>query len=258
MIKAVHVSDVGRVRSKNEDSSWINSLEHGYTLGIVADGMGGHQAGDIASRLAVETIAADLSSLEAGLSLDACKAALSDAIMHANEVIYTKASQDEQYYNMGTTVVAVLLQGGTGVIGHVGDSRAYKVKREEIIQLTEDHTLVNELLKNGQISQEQADYHPHRNVITRALGTDLEVTIDFDHVALNPGEVLLLCSDGLSNLLSTAQMAQVIALQELSLEAKAERLLQLALHAGGDDNITVALFEVVEETADLGMKGWNS
>ncbi|MDO7905245.1 Stp1/IreP family PP2C-type Ser/Thr phosphatase [Paenibacillus sp. JX-17] len=247
MIKTVHVSHVGRVRSVNEDSAWIRHLEQGYILGIVADGMGGHVAGDTASRLAVETMAEDLATLEQGLSAAALSAALSDAILHANDVIYQTASRDEKYYNMGTTVVAVLLNDASGIIGHIGDSRAYMVSGNQVRQVTEDHSLVNELYKNGQISQEEADNHPRRNVLTRALGTDAEVKVDLDPIGLEPGDVLLLCSDGLSDLVSSQQIGQVVGQRDLPLEERADRLLHLALLAGGDDNITVALFELQPE-----------
>lgn len=120
MINTVHVSHVGRVRSVNEDSVFISTLEHGYTLGVVADGMGGHLAGDTASRLAVETVSADLSSLEPGMSMDAIRAALGDAILHANEVIYQEASKDEKLHNMGTTIVAVLFRDSEGISGISG------------------------------------------------------------------------------------------------------------------------------------------
>ncbi|MGW8442376.1 Stp1/IreP family PP2C-type Ser/Thr phosphatase [Paenibacillus sp. SEL1] len=255
MIKTVHVSHVGRVRSVNEDSAWIRHLEQGYILGIVADGMGGHLAGDTASRLAVETLAADLATLESGLSAHSLTAALSDAILHANEVIFQTAARDEKYHNMGTTVVAVLLNDASGIIGHIGDSRAYVVSKGAVRQLTEDHTLVNELFKNGQISKEERENHPRRNVLTRALGTDSEVKVDIDSIALEKGDVLLLCSDGLSNLVTEEQISKVVGAAENPLEERADRLLHLALLAGGDDNITVALFELPDDTVSLSEKG---
>ncbi|GAB6990501.1 Stp1/IreP family PP2C-type Ser/Thr phosphatase [Paenibacillus pini] len=260
MIKTVHISNIGRVRSVNEDSVWVNHLPQGYTVGIVADGMGGHQAGDTASRLAVETMARDLTALEADMSTEGLRAALSDAIIHANDVIYKEASKNEKFHNMGTTIVAILLAGASGFIGHIGDSRAYKITNDEVIQLTEDHTLVNELYKSGQITLEELKTHPRRNVLTRALGTDAEVSPVLDPVTLLAGEVLLLCSDGLSNLVSGQHMSQVTGKLDVPLDERAERLLQLALLAGGDDNITVALFELqdLEEVAGASIKEWDS
>lgn len=243
-MNTVHVSHVGRVRSVNEDSAWIRHLDQGYILGIVADGMGGHLAGDTASRLAVETVSEDLALLEPGLSAALLTAALSDAILHANEVIFRTAAGDDKLHNMGTTVVALLMSDTSGIIGHIGDSRAYKITGSQVVQLTEDHTLVNELYKNGQISEEEIQVHPLKNVVTRALGTDEEVKVDLYPVELKAGEVLMLCSDGLSNLVNNEQMGTVIGHAELTLAERADRLLQLALLAGGDDNITVALFEM--------------
>lgn len=258
LINTVHVSHVGRVRQVNEDSVLICQMEHGYTLGIVADGMGGHLAGDTASRLAVQTVSEDLASLEPDMSMDAIQAALSDAILHANEVIYQEASADERLHNMGTTIVAVLLRGHEGCIGHIGDSRAYKVSAGQVSRLTDDHTLVNELFKSGQITEEELESHPRKNVLIRALGTDIDVSVEMSAVTIEAGEALLLCSDGLSNLVKRDRIGQIVGSLDIPLQEKADRLLQLALLAGGDDNITVALLEHQEEAAGQSKKGWNS
>ncbi|MGG0823068.1 Stp1/IreP family PP2C-type Ser/Thr phosphatase [Paenibacillus turicensis] len=252
MIRTVHVSDVGLVRSVNEDTAWTQQLGHGLTLGIVADGMGGHQAGDVASKLAVETIVTDLSEISNDVSLQECEIALKEAIIHANEVVYRRAQQHEEYRNMGTTVVAALLKGQAGIIGHIGDSRAYLYRQEKLEQLTEDHSLVNVLLKNKQISAAEASVHPRRNVLTRALGTDEEVMVDMDHITLELGDTLVICSDGLSNFVTTAQMIDTLGNTLLSLQSRADTLLQLALEAGGEDNITVVLIELGGDTEDTG------
>lgn len=257
MIKTVYVSDVGHVRSVNEDSSWVAALEQGLTLGIVADGMGGHQAGDTASRLAVETIVSDLRTLSRTTSSELRREALRKAILHANEVVFRTASESVEYHNMGTTVVAILMDRREGIIGHIGDSRAYLFRQGNITQLTEDHTLVNELVKSRQISEEEAYNHPRRNVITRALGTDAQVAVDLIHVALKEGDILLLCSDGLSSYVSRQQMAQTVGLPNVSLKDRADHLLQLALDAGGEDNITVALFEI-SGTDGSSVKEWTT
>ena len=256
MINFVSVTNIGYVRAVNEDSAYTSSLQQGYTLGIVADGMGGHQAGDTASRLAVETISRDLQNLDAGLSLDRCAILLRDAILHANSVIYRAAADNPQLHNMGTTVVAVLLSSTGGVIGHIGDSRAYKFKDGVMTQLTEDHTLVNELVKNNQISEAEASMHPRRNVIMRALGTDAEVEVDLYPVALEEKELLLVCSDGLSSYVPQEQMTLVLGMAGLSLQERADKLVKLALDAGGDDNITVVLLEQPEAPVS-GIKEWS-
>ncbi|OPA78781.1 serine/threonine protein phosphatase [Paenibacillus selenitireducens] len=246
----VQRSDVGRVRTINEDLSWVQTLDNGHTLAIVADGMGGHQAGDTASRLAVATVTEQLQSLEADLTTEQLSEALTNAILRANRVIYELASQDMKYHNMGTTIVAVLLDGAAGVIGHIGDSRIYKVNNHSIEQLTEDHSLVNELLKSGQITDEEAEHHPRKNVLTRALGTDPDVSVEISTISFEPGEMLVLCSDGLSNRVSEEQMTATVFSSDYSLEDKADLLLQMALQAGGEDNITVVLLEQTEESAE--------
>lgn len=256
MIRTVQASDIGRVRTVNEDSVWIGATRHGYTLGIIADGMGGHLAGDTASRLALETVRNILDLLQPDLPETELKEALSAAIVEANHTVHREAHNDEKYHNMGTTIVAALLKGSTGVIGHIGDSRAYLIQNGAAKQLTEDHTLVNELFRNGQISQEELDNHPRRNVLTRALGTDTEVSADLADVTLAIGEILLLCSDGLSNFVSQEHLGKVAGIHEISLEERAERLLQLALLAGGSDNISVAMLEHQGEAAVPETKEW--
>ncbi|MBY9082280.1 Stp1/IreP family PP2C-type Ser/Thr phosphatase [Paenibacillus sp. HN-1] len=257
MINTVHVSDIGRVRSVNEDSVWTGVTRHGYTLAIIADGMGGHLAGDTASRLALETIRGELEELAPDLTGEELKDALLNAVIKANATVFEQAGSDERYHNMGTTVVSVLMGEQSGCIGHIGDSRAYIIKDGIAKQLTEDHTLVNELFKNGQISQEELGTHPRRNVLIRALGTDQEIQVDLLPIELGPGEVLLLCSDGLSNFVSAEHLGKVAGLQEISLEERADRLLQLALLAGGGDNISVAMLEHQEEAAVPESKEWD-
>lgn len=228
----------------NEDRAWAVSGGPAHALAIVADGMGGHQAGDVASELAVEAFReATQASVASTLSGAEAELLIRQAILQANEVVYGIASQNEQYHNMGTTVVAALIQGEQGVIGHIGDSRAYQIRDDAMHQITEDHTLVNELLRSGQITAEEAANHPRRNVLTRALGTEANVEVDLLKIDWRPGDVLLLCSDGLSNMVDDAGILETIRMPDLDLDAKAARLVELALQAGGDDNITVVLLQ---------------
>ncbi|MCZ8511428.1 Stp1/IreP family PP2C-type Ser/Thr phosphatase [Paenibacillus filicis] len=240
MLKMAYQSDIGRVRQVNEDRAIVQEDLNGLTLAIVADGMGGHQAGDIASQMAVELIQQQLQSMNRGTPLDQRQRELKAAIEAANEKIFEFASGRENYHGMGTTVVAVVSDENTAVIAHIGDSRAYRIHGDRIEQLTEDHSLVNELVKSGQITPEEADHHPRRNVLTRALGTEPSIEVDVREMVWEPGDLLLLCSDGLSALLTRDQLL-ALANAEGELDDKVKRLVTGALDAGGDDNITVVL-----------------
>ncbi|CAM4252556.1 Stp1/IreP family PP2C-type Ser/Thr phosphatase [Paenibacillus tarimensis] len=240
-MKTANRSDIGRIRLVNEDRAWAQMTAAGVGVAIVADGMGGHQAGDVASQLAVDTFREAMSGVSGELTLEAAKTLLRQAILQANEVVYELASQNDHYHNMGTTVVAALLLQDSGVVGHIGDSRAYKLRQGDLRQLTEDHTLVNELAKSGQISAEEAASHPRRNVLTRALGTDREVEVDIKGFSWKEDDLLLLCSDGLYSMVSDEEMRMTLIESELDLDGKAERLIEQALRAGGEDNVTVLL-----------------
>ncbi len=233
------LSDPGKVRRRNEDSYVCEP-----PLFAVADGMGGAQAGEIASRLA----AAALRDYRGGDSLDA-EGRLRSIIQEANRRIYARAANDPQVSGMGTTVTAALL-GDEGVaIGHVGDSRAYRVRDGALEQLTQDHSLVADLVRSGRLTPEQAEVHPQRSVITRALGTDAAVQVDSLTVDARPDDVFLICSDGLSTMVDEATVLKTIKKQS-SLEAAARALIQAANKGGGEDNITVVLFSVEEGAGD--------
>ncbi|WP_274361546.1 Stp1/IreP family PP2C-type Ser/Thr phosphatase [Paenibacillus thermotolerans] len=240
MLISAHKSDVGRVRSVNEDRAVVRNGLGGLTFAVVADGMGGHQAGDTASQITVEILQQELEKLCAEGNLEECAGHLREAIRQANAKVFEIASSKEHYRGMGTTVTAALADAEHLLIGHIGDSRAYLVNGEDARQLTEDHTLVYELLKSGQITPEEAQLHPRRHVVTRALGTDAEVEIDIEKLSWHSGDTLVICSDGLSNLVDLEDMIRTLR-TDAPLQEKADLLVQLALDAGGDDNITVVL-----------------
>jgi serine/threonine protein phosphatase PrpC len=233
-------TDIGRIRLVNEDRSVVQEDLNGFVMAIVADGMGGHQAGDLASQMAIEIIQEHLQSLEKHMSLDQCKAALQAAIGNANQSIYEFAQSKEQYHGMGTTVVAILANEQFLAIGHIGDSRAYLVSEDQILQLTEDHSLVTELLRSGEITAEEATNHPRRNVLTRALGTDAHVEVEVGHFEWKENHIVLMCSDGLSGQLDNIAIYNILH-KEQDLDWKADELVAKALLAGGDDNISVIL-----------------
>lgn len=251
-VRTVLQSHVGKVRQVNEDQAWSGRLLSGHMAAIVADGMGGHRAGDVASGLAVDSLVQSLKNWEKASSAKEEASRLRDMIRKANSVVYETASLNEQYHNMGTTVVMALLDGNTGLIGHIGDSRAYRLRRGKLEQITEDHTLVNELTKSGQLSPEEAAHHPRRNVLTRALGTDREVEVDVQIIDWQIGDRILLCSDGLSGLVEPQDMLATLEDTSAKLEEQAQRLIDLALEAGGDDNITVVL---VADDGKIGAAG---
>lgn len=231
-------SHVGCVRQINEDYYACVVTLHGKVLAIVADGMGGHRAGDVASRMAVERIVSELRNLEAGLDPEDERARLMDAILLANEEVYKYAEEHPECSGMGTTVVATLLGPEGGVTAHIGDSRIYLNQSSGLIQHTEDHTLVQELIKSGQITLEEAAVHPQRNVVMRALGTEKDVLVDLGSFTWSNNDVILLCSDGLTNKVSVQAIRKELE-EPLSLQEQVDALVQQAIDAGGTDNITL-------------------
>ncbi|MGQ7280161.1 Stp1/IreP family PP2C-type Ser/Thr phosphatase [Brevibacillus thermoruber] len=231
-------SHVGRVRQVNEDYFACIADLNGRVLAVVADGMGGHQAGDIASRLAVERIVKELRHLDSELSGEDARERLMNALLMANEEVYRYAQEHPECSGMGTTIVAALLGETGGVTAHIGDSRLYHFNADGLQLKTEDHSLVHELMKSGQITAEEASVHPQRNVLMRALGTEPDVRIDLGQFNWSEGDVVLLCSDGLSNKVHHSVMVEWLK-RPVSLQAQVDGLVEHALEAGGEDNITL-------------------
>lgn len=233
-------SDIGRVRSVNEDRAAVQAFGSNKGWAVIADGMGGHQAGDTASQLAIDMIRKGLDELDESYTLEQCQEKITSVIEAANTHIFQCAQADEHLRGMGTTIVLAWISGDDLLISHVGDSRAYLYQNETLTQLTEDHSLVNELVKSGQITKEEADHHPRRNVLTRALGTEEFIWIDHHSYKWEQGNMLLLCSDGLTNKVDLETITNVMA-SKIVLEDKVNELVDLALQAGGDDNVSVIL-----------------
>jgi protein phosphatase len=251
---SVGLSDVGRKRSSNEDSFTIDA---GHRLFVVADGMGGHAAGEVASRLAVESIERHISGSdprkeptlpaslrspspeEAALPIPARRVLTS--IRLANHEIVRSVRRNRSMRGMGTTVVTILIEGSRAYIGSVGDSRVYLVRGSAIQQLTSDHTFVNEQVQAGAISEAEARKHPARNILTRAVGSQEEVEADLVQQDLKEGDVLLLCSDGLSSMAEDEEILQALLSEKGDLQASCKQLIDLANSHGGDDNVTVVL-----------------
>ena len=231
-------TDIGKVRPINEDSFYLPAQGEGFCA--VADGMGGHNAGEVASAMAVQAFAGEM-RLCASISGEGMKA----AVERANACVFEKSVQDAQCSGMGTTFTALGWQNGRAHIAHVGDSRAYLIRNGAIMRLTIDHTLVEEMVLKGLITPREAKYHPKRNYITRALGTAESVEVDVIQLELQRGDIFFLCSDGLSNHVEDRQILEN-AQSAASWEDALEHLIQIALDEGGSDNIT-ALFAVYEE-----------
>lgn len=236
---AAGLTDTGRKRRRNEDAFVCRA-----PLFAVADGMGGAQAGEVASRLA----AAAISERAPASSGEGVVAAL---VAEANRRVWRRSQEDVSHSGMGTTITVALadLAGGTVAIGHVGDSRAYRIRGESLEQLTADHSLVAELVRRGRLSPEEAETHPQRSVITRALGTEADVDADLFTVEALPGDLFLLCSDGLTTMLPDEEILRVTAGSEAGLESVARALVDAANAAGGEDNITVVAFALEEGEA---------
>jgi serine/threonine protein phosphatase PrpC len=242
-------TDPGRKRRRNEDAYVVAP-----PLFAVADGMGGAQAGEVAARLATAAFREYHEADELG-----GEERVAAIIQEANRRIYERARADTEVSGMGTTITAALLEGGQIVIGHVGDSRAYRVRDGRLEQLTNDHSLVADLVRSGRISPEEADTHPQRSVITRALGTDPGVDVDSLAVDAQPGDLYLLCSDGLTTMLADEEILEIL-LGAKSLEHAGKDLVKAANRRGGEDNVTVVLFAVeaeerLEETAVMSGDG---
>jgi len=241
-MKSASRTDIGHVRVVNEDRALVVPELQGFTLAIVADGMGGHQAGDTASQLAVELIRDELRILPPGESGAVYEERLRLAIAAANTRIYETAKAQEQFSGMGTTVVVTLADEAGLLVAHIGDSRAYLYQDGRLVQLTDDHSLVYELVRSGQLTKEEAEKHPRRNVLIRALGTDESVDADIRYHDWKPGDIVLLCSDGLSGMITERMIGDALGAGG-ELEKTADTLVELALAEGGDDNITVVLLE---------------
>ena len=243
-------TDVGRKRQGNEDRFCLDP-----TLGlyVVADGMGGHAAGEVASRLAVETIqewmgkylsGADVAIVGPAAAAGSAEANfLLSSIRLANRIIFDSAKDRREYTGMGTTVVAVLAQDDRFVLAHVGDSRIYRIRRDHIVQISRDHSFVQEQVDSGMMSAAEAHQSQYRHMITRALGLKESVDVDLTEEPARPGDVLLLCSDGLSDLLDDEDMLVAVRDHAGDLDQACQALVDRANAKGGDDNITVLVVQ---------------
>ncbi len=234
------VSDIGLRRESNQDSMFV-STDLEFPLFVVADGMGGHNAGDLASSMAVEGMIMFLKENRGRLKKEnEIKKCIREAIEYVNNKIYLKSLESTEFNGMGTTLTTVFIDKKRLYIGHVGDSRAYLIRDNNLNKLTEDHTLVNELIKKGSISVEEAIKHPQRNLITRAVGTSCDIISDITTVDKMPKDIIILCSDGLTNMIDEEIILRIVQQYDnKDMNNICNILVRLAIENGGKDNITV-------------------
>ena len=236
--RSTGLSHPGRKRRRNEDA-WVCQPP----LFAVADGMGGARGGEIASRVAATALGETVegSGEERVVAL----------IQEANRRVFERAREDADASGMGTTITVALVEDSVVAIGHVGDSRAYLIRDQKVEQLTEDHSLVAELVRSGRLSPEEADIHPQRSVITRALGTDPDVDVDSFSVEARPDDVFLICSDGLTSMIDDEKILGIVQNGRENFDGVAKSLIDAANQSGGEDNITVVFFEITDKAPEV-------
>ena len=234
-----HGTDTGKKRRRNEDEYVVEP-----PLFAIADGMGGAQAGELASSLAAGAVRGGEGAAGGGEEY------VVELIQEANRRVYQRSSQDAAVSGMGTTMTVALVEEGAVFFGHVGDSRAYLIRDGKLEQLTEDHSLVAELVRSGKLSPEEAETHPQRSVITRALGTDPDVDVDTFSIPTQPGDLFMLCSDGLTSMVEDDVILSTVEKHRDNLQTAAKALIRAANKGGGEDNITVVFFEIGEQVGE--------
>ncbi|MBT2681307.1 Stp1/IreP family PP2C-type Ser/Thr phosphatase [Bacillus sp. ISL-35] len=245
-MKAVFMTDRGKVRLHNEDNGGIFMNSHGQRLAIVADGMGGHRAGDVASEMTIQHLKGLWEKSTKIHTAEEAEQWLQESVLQVNQEIFQHSLNHTECEGMGTTIVASICTNLFATVVNIGDSRCYLLNETGFKQLTEDHSLVNELVRSGQISKEDAEHHPRKNVLLRALGTEESVEMDIKTIIYEEEDVLLLCSDGLSNKVSQEEMESILTDNHMSLEDKAAEFIKRANQYGGEDNITLAIVEYQE------------
>ena len=246
-MRAIFKTDRGKVRQHNEDNGGIFTNPEGIRLAIVADGMGGHRAGDVASTMTIELLKKYWETSGGIITANDAEEWLRKHILAVNQALFDHSETNPECKGMGTTVVAAICTDKFSTIANIGDSRCYLYNETGFKQVTEDHSLVNELVRSGQISKEDAEHHPRKNVLLRALGTEIQVDMDIKTFMFEENDMLLLCSDGLTNKVSEQELETTVT-DGTSLEEKANSLIEMANHYGGEDNITLVIVQFIEES----------
>lgn len=235
-------TDVGRTRVANEDAFKFGKFDDGTSWAVVCDGMGGVHGGKIASSTAIDIVSQKISKCyNPAMDMNSIENLLLSSITTANCLVYDRGAGDKELEGMGTTIVAAIYKNGEVCIAHVGDSRAYIISDGQIRLITKDHSLVQEMLDLGQITESEFEHHPRKNIITRAMGVDEKIDIEFDTVEFNKGDALILCSDGLSGLLKKEKMLEIY--DKFDFNLLADKYIEAANDNGGVDNITVVVMK---------------
>lgn len=240
---ATGATDTGRRRKQNQDNFHIE-IHHEFSqaLLVICDGMGGAKAGDVASEMATLLFADSFSKRrKPGMSAEYIRAVMDEALLDTNDVVYRKSCEGQEYRGMGTTIVSVCVDGDDAVIMNVGDSRAYIIREGSMFRITNDHSVAEEMMRRGELTPEQARNYPAKNYITRAVGTSRTIDPEYYEEKLAPGETVLLCSDGLTNMLEDHEILQAVS-DTPDVSACCEKLITMANSRGGTDNITVVLY----------------
>lgn len=235
-------TDVGRVRATNQDNYTFYELDKGCHFAVVCDGMGGHNGGNIASELAVKAVKETLISYDGSIRVRSIENIIIHTIKHANDTIFSASLKDNALKGMGTTIVLVFVLDSVVYVAHVGDSRAYLYNKKGLSRLTTDHSIVQEMIDRGEITEEESYTHPYKHVITRVLGVTSDVDVDCMSFIADSGDIILICSDGLTNLIGENEIEELFR-NEFS-EDLCDKLITTANERGGYDNITVVLINL--------------
>lgn len=246
-MKATFKTDTVKVRRHNEDDGGVFLHRSGYYLAVVADGMGGHNAGEVASQMAVANLQKHWNEIENIQTPEEAENWLRSKVTDINKDIYNHSKSNSELDGMGTTLVAAICTNLFATIVNIGDSRCYILNEDGFKQLTEDHSLVNELIKIGHISPEDAEIHPRKNMLLKAVGTEPVTEMDIITITFEEGDKLLLCSDGLSNKVTNQELESILQSDE-DIDKKALTMINLANQNGGEDNISVAIIETCKES----------
>lgn len=242
-------TDVGQRRKNNEDAVGVFYNKKNQFLALLADGMGGHQAGDVASHLLIERMGKQWETVDCFNDFETLKQWTEQELQKQNDYMVQLGREHDEMSGMGTTVVVAAMIGLQMMIAHVGDSRAYCLRENRLVQLTEDHSLVNELYRSGEITKEMAENHPQKNILTRTVGVPQKLQIDFYIDSIQQDDVYLLCSDGLTNMVNDETLCHILSQTELAAE-QIKNLIQAANEAGGRDNISVVVIKENEMRGD--------